>query len=81
MNIKHEISITVINNVLNVDHSNLDGKLLCVLILEHANWLDTLATGKYRIMVFDKLYKLIARINKYNATDDVLSARWTLFNF
>ena len=85
MNMKNAISVKMENKILTVDCSNLDGALLCACVLNRVNWTDNLGKGKYRIVDFGKMYKLITQINKYNATDDVLFARnrlfagWTLF--
>ena len=82
---KNEISVKMENKILTVDCSNLDGKLLCERILNRVNWTDNLGKGKYRITSFNKFYKLLAAINKHNATGDVLFARdrllagWILF--
>ena len=75
MDMQNTISVTMKNKILAVDCSNLNGKLLCERVLNRVNWTDNLGKGKYRITSFDKFYKLLSRINEYNATGDVLFAR------
>ena len=75
MNKKNEISIKMINDILIVDRSNLDGNLLCARMLDRVDWVDNLGKGKYHVINFDKVYKLIAGINKHNAKTDALFAR------
>ena len=80
MSKKNAISMKMVNNLLIVDCSNLSGKLLCERVLERAVWTDILEKGKYRILDFDEMYKLITQINKYNAKTDTLFARARLLS-
>ena len=82
---QNRMSVEMENKILTVDCSNLDGKLLCDRVLNRVDWTDKLGKGKYRIINDDKLYKLLSKIDKFNATGDVLFARnrllsdWILF--
>ena len=81
----NRISVKMENKILTVDCSNLSGKLLCERVLDRVDWADNLGKGKYHVINFDKLDRLLSIINEYNATGDVLFARnrlfagWTLF--
>ena len=76
---QNAISMEMENKILTVDCLNLSGKLVCERVLNRVDWVDNLGKGKYHVINFDKFYKLLSQIDKYNATDDVLFARDRLF--
>ena len=80
MNMENAISVKMENNLLTVDYSNLDGKLFCERVLNRVDWADNLGKGKYRIASDDKFYRLLSKIDEFNATGDVLFARGRLLS-
>ena len=80
MNTENTISLKMENKILTIDYSNLDGKLLCERILNRVDRTDNLGKGKYRIASDDKFYRLLSKIDEFNATGDVLFARGRLLS-
>lgn len=80
-----EITVKVIDDIVKVDCSTVDGERLCLDVLDPADWAEPLASGEYRIADAEDMAALLDFVWLYNDTDDAdLRARamtdWTLLD-